>query len=113
MAFEINVKFDKRRLVFKISLSKPVFFKCGRMRAVLSDLGIIDSRKDMLTISVIWGTNSALHSFRSQVGKGSSSHDLTGDSLIIFHIYASVASIKVFSGNQKTVCHRTSCMYIC
>ena len=52
----------------------------------------------MLTISVIWGTNSALHSFRSQVGKGSSSHDLTGDSLIIFYISASVASIKVFSG---------------
>ena len=67
------------------------------MRAVLSDLGIIDSRNDMLTISMIRGTNSALHSFRSQVGKGSSSHDLTGDSLIIFHIFSSVASIKVFS----------------
>ena len=39
------------------------------MRAVLSDLGIIDSRNDMLTISVIRGTNSSLHSFRSQVGK--------------------------------------------
>ena len=71
------------------------------MRTVLSDLGIIDSRNDMLTISVIWGTNSALHSFRSQVGKGSSSHDLTGDSLIIFHISASVASIKVFSGTPE------------
>ena len=67
------------------------------MRAVLSDLGIIDSHNDMLTISMIRGTNSALHSFRSQVGKGSSSHDLTGDSLIIFHISASVAFIKVFS----------------
>ena len=41
------------------------------MRAVLSDFGIIDSRNDMLTISMIMGTNSALHSFRSQVGKGS------------------------------------------
>ena len=71
------------------------------MRAVLSDLGNIDSRNDMLTISVIWGTNSALHSFRSHVGKGSSSHDLTGDSLIIFHISASVASIKVFSGTPE------------
>ena len=71
------------------------------MRAVLSDLGIIDSRNDMLTISVIWGTNSALHSFRSQVAKGSSSHYLTGDSLIIFHISASVASIKVFSGTPE------------
>ena len=37
----------------------------------------------MLTISVIRGTNSALHSFRSHVGKGSSSHDLTGDSYIV------------------------------
>ena len=46
------------------------FFKSGRMRAVLSDLGNIDSRNDMLTISVIRGTNSALHSFRSHVGKG-------------------------------------------
>ena len=68
------------------------------MWAVLSDLGIIDSRNDMLTISVIRGTNSALHSFRIQVGKGSSSHDLTGDSLIIFYISALVVSIKVFSG---------------
>ena len=71
------------------------------MRAVLSDLGNIDSRNDMLTISVIRGTNSALHSFRSHVGKGSSSHDLTGESLIIFHISASVASIKVFSGTPE------------
>ena len=55
----------------------------------------------MLTISVIRGTNSALHSFRSHVGKGSSSHDLTGDSLIILHISASVASIKVFSGTPE------------
>ena len=77
------------------------FFKSGRMWAVLMDLGIIDSRSDMLTISVIRGINSALHSFRSQVGKGSSSHDLTGDSLIIFHISASVASIKVFSGTPE------------
>ena len=84
-----------------ISLSKPVFFKSGRMWAVLSVLGIIDSRSDMLTISVIRGIYSALHSFRSQVGKGSSSHDLTGDSLIIFHISASVASIKVFSGTPE------------
>ena len=52
-------------------------------------LGIIYSRNDILTISVIWGTNSAMHSFRSQVVKGSSSHVLTGDSLIIFHISAS------------------------
>ena len=60
------------------------------MRVVLSDLGIIDfcNMDDMLTISVIRGTNSALHSFRSQVGKGFSSHDLTGDSLIIYHISA-------------------------
>ena len=54
----------------KISLSKPVFFKSGQMRAVLSDLVIIDSRNDMLTIPVIRVTNSALHSFKNQVGKG-------------------------------------------
>ena len=63
MTFEINGKFDTGRYIFKISLSKPVFFKSGRMRAVLSDLGIIDFHNDMLTISVISGTNSALHSF--------------------------------------------------
>ena len=71
------------------------------MMAVLSDLGIIDSRNDVLTISVIRRTNSAMHSFRSQVGKGSSSHNLTGDSLIIFHISASVVSIQVFSGTPE------------
>ena len=71
------------------------------MRAVLSDLRIIDSRNDMLTISVIKGTNSALHSSRSQVGKGSSSHELTGDSLIILHSSASVAPIKVFRGTPE------------
>ena len=101
MTFEINVKFDTGRQSFKISLSKPVFIKSGRMRAVLSDLGIIDSPNDMLTISVIRGTKSAMHSFRSQVCKGSSSHDLTGDSLIIFLISGSVASIKVFSGTPE------------
>ena len=64
------------------------------MRAVLSDLGIIDPRNDMLTISVIRGTNSALHSFRRQVGKGSRSHDLTGDSLIIFQKELQVLSLN-------------------
>ena len=100
MTFEINVEFDTGRYFLKLSLSKPVFFKSGRMRAVLSDLGIIYSRNDMLTISVIRGTNSALHSFISQVGKGSSSHDLTGDSLIIFHISASDLHCR-FTTTQK------------
>ena len=68
------------------------------MSAVLSDLGIRKSRNDMLTMSVIVGTNSAMHSFRSQVGNGSSSHDFAGDSLMIFRISTSVASIKVVSG---------------
>ena len=52
----------------------------------------------MLTMSVIVGTNSAMHSFRSQVGNGSSSHDFAGDSLMIFRISTSVAPIKVVSG---------------
>ena len=68
------------------------------MSAVLSDLGIRESRNDMLTMSVIGGTNSAMHSFRCQVGNGSSSHDFTGDSAMIFRISTSVASIKVVSG---------------
>ena len=69
----------------------------------------------MIWESVIWGTNSALHSFRSQVGKGSSSHDLTGDSLIIFHISAAVASIKVFSGTpeKQFVTEPPVCVCIC
>ena len=81
-----------------ISLSEPVFFKSGRMSAVLSDVGISESRNDMLTISVIVGTNSAMHSFRNQVGNGSSSHNLAGESLIIFRISISVAYMKVVSG---------------
>ena len=68
------------------------------MSAVLSDLGIRESRNGMLTMSVIVGTNSAINSFRSQAGNGSSSHDYAGDSLLIFHISTSVASIKVVSG---------------
>ena len=67
------------------------------MSAILIELGIRESRIDMLTMSVFVGTNSAMHSFRSQVGNGSSSHDLAGDSLMIFRIPISVASIKVVS----------------
>ena len=63
-----------------------MLFKSGRMCAVLSDLGIRESRNDILTMSVIVGTNSAMHSFRSQVGNGYNSHDLAGDSLIIIII---------------------------
>ena len=69
--------------------------------SVLNDLGIIDSCNDIFKISLIMGNNSAMHSFRSQVGKGSISQDVTGDSLIIFHISASVVSIKVFSGTPE------------
>ena len=65
------------------------------MRAVLSNLGSREARNDMLTMSVIMGMNSAMHSFRSQVGNGSSSHDFAGDSLMIFRISISVASIKI------------------
>ena len=60
------------------------------MSVILSDLGTRESRNDMLTMSVIVGTNSAMHSFRSQVGNGSSSHDFAGDSLMIFYIFTSV-----------------------
>ena len=77
MTFEINVKLDTGRSFFKISLSKPGFFQSGQMSAVLSDLGVREPRNDTLKMSVIVGTNSALHSFRSQVGNGSSSHDLS------------------------------------
>ena len=64
MTFEINVKLDTGRKNFKISLSKPVFLKSGRMSAVLSDFGISESCNDMLTMSVIVGTNSAMHSLK-------------------------------------------------
>ena len=57
-------------------------------------------------MSVIVGTHSAMHSFRSQVGNGSSSHDLTGDSLMIVRISASVVSMKVVSGvPEKKLSH--------
>ena len=39
---------------------------------------------DRLTILVIIGINSDLHSFSSEVGKGSNIHDLDGDFKIIF-----------------------------
>ena len=81
MTFEINGKFDTGR--FFLSIYRYLKFSSKaveRMRAVLSDLGIIESPNDIFTISVIRGTNSAMHSFRSQVGNGSSSQDLTSDS---------------------------------
>ena len=53
------------------------------MSAVLSDLGIRESRNDMLTMSVIAGTNSAMHSFRSQVGNGSSSPDFAKSNKLV------------------------------
>ena len=68
------------------------------MSRVLSDLGISESRNDILTMSVMVGINSAMHFFRGQVGNGSNPHDLAGDSLMIFRISNSVASIKVVSG---------------
>ena len=67
------------------------------MSTVLNDLGIRESRNDMLTMAVIVRTNSAMHSFRSQVGNGSSSHDLAGDSLMIFRI-----SLYKYNSNKKT-----------
>ena len=67
------------------------------MSAVLSDLGIRESRNDILTMSVIVGSNSAMHSFRRQVGNGSSSNYR----LMIFRISNSVASIRVVSGGPE------------
>ena len=52
-------------------------------------------------MSVIVGMNSAMHSFRSQVGNGFSSRDLADDRLMIFRMSTSVASIKVVSGVQE------------
>ena len=63
-----------------------------------------DSRNDMLTISVIRGTNSALHSFKSHVGKGSSSHDLTGDSLILrcqYVVHTIISHLKNNGNNNN------------
>ena len=89
----LNVKIQGEFLS-RISLSKPVFFKSGRP----NDLGIRESRNDILTMSLIVATNSAMHSFRIQAGNGRSSLDLAGDSLMTFRISTSVASIKVVSG---------------
>ena len=95
------LKLIRDDIVFKISLSKPVFFKIGRMSAVLSDMGIIGSHNNILTMLVIVGTISAMHSFQSRVGEESSSHDLAGDSLMIVRISASVASIMEVNGYQE------------
>ena len=57
---------------------------------------------------MIWKTNSAMHSFRSQVGKESSSQDLSGECLIIFHISASVAwdDLRMINNNRKQCADR-------
>ena len=51
----------------------------------------------------------------ASVGKGSSSYDLTGDSVSVVHISGVVASIKVFSGTpeKQFVTEPHVCVSVC
>ena len=66
----------------------------GLMRADLKSLGTLPAVMDALTMSVISGNNSSRQSFKSQVGKGSSSQDLFGDFCMIALTFSSVAGTK-------------------
>ena len=61
-----------------MSLSNVSFFRSGLTIACLKSAGTCDDVRDAFIITVITGTNSAEHRFRSHVGIGSNSHDLTG-----------------------------------
>ena len=56
----------KHVILFQCSLS-------GRQRAILSEVGIREFCNDILQMSVLRGPNCAMHSFRGQVGYGTSS----------------------------------------
>ena len=63
-------------------------------------MGIRESRNNMLTMSVIVGTNSVMHSFRSQVGNGSSSHDFAGDNCVLYTFAPLIIILIYVSGND-------------
>jgi len=70
------------------------FFNKGLIRDVLKDLGTLAVSIERLMIFVSIGSSSVLHSFRSQVGIGSSSQDLFGDCIMIFSTSSSVVGRK-------------------
>ena len=71
-----------------------VFFNKGLTREVLKDLGTLAVSIERLMIFVNIGRSSILHSFRSQVGIGSSSQDLFGDFIMTFSTSSSVVGRK-------------------
>ena len=74
--FETYGRFDIGLKVLSSSVLREILFSIGVKEASLNNVGIEASRNDKLTIFVMIGSTADIHCFRSQVGIGSSSHDL-------------------------------------
>ena len=70
--FETYGRFDTGLKLLSSSVLREILFSIGVKEASLNKV----SRNDKLTIFVIIGSTADIHCFRSQVGIGSSSHDL-------------------------------------
>ena len=102
----INLRTQNRTL--RESKSKLLIYGSDRYRAIIcNDIAIYTSfilklsnehnfkwfGNDKLTMSMILGTSSAMHSFRSQVGNGCSSHDLV--MVTVYKLLLSKYCIKI------------------
>ena len=67
------------------------------MVASLKVSGKVPEVRDRLTIDVITGASISVHCFRREVGIGSDSHCLSGDSLTSFLISSTVAGMRLVS----------------
>ena len=73
-----KITFFQNGLYF-FNISRPCFLINGLVCATLKGVGT----QLCFIMDIITGTNSAIHSFRSQIGKGSSSQNLLTDLLMI------------------------------
>jgi hypothetical protein len=67
------------------------------MVASLNVSGKVPEVRDRLTMDVMTGASISVHCFRREVGIGSESHCLSGDSLISFLISSMVAGTRLVS----------------
>ena len=81
-----------------IDESREFFFKIGVISAVRKARGKFPSNIDLLKSAVMRGEISTAISFRSQVGMGSSPHDLFGDFSIRQRTSSTLISANCSSG---------------
>ena len=70
------------------------FFRRGVTRACLKESGTFPEERDSFMIDVITGRIKSRFERRSEVGRGSKSHDFGGDDFMISATSSSVTSLK-------------------